>query len=113
MVVCRHNFTRSRFGAEFLRGYLNAKKIKADVISRGVGWSSNFIGKRIKKEDLKGMTRIFVMEDYMKDWIVDTFGFDAKKIIVFNIPDDYGFWKKLKVRELDKLFQKIDWKKYL
>jgi predicted protein tyrosine phosphatase len=111
--VCRHNFTRSRFGAEFLRGYLNSKKREFEVISRGVGWTSIFLGKKLSKEDLIGVRKIFVMEGYMKDWILKRFGGNPDKIVVLNIPDKYGFLKKRKVVDLDRIFQNFDWEKYL
>ncbi|MDA3836494.1 MAG: hypothetical protein PF542_02625 [Nanoarchaeota archaeon] len=111
--VCQHNFTRSRFGAEFMRGYLKGLGRKATVISRGVGVSSAFLGRRISRKDLNGVTCVFVMEEYMKKDIVDKFDFDSKKVVVLNIPDDYAFFKKKKIVELDRIFQKMEWEKYL
>ena len=111
--ICKHNFTRSKFGAEFFRGYLRGKKIKGKVYSAGIGFGSIFLGKRINKKYLIGTDYIFVMEKYMKDHIIKKFNFDSKKIIVLNILDDYGLFEKKSIRDLDKKFRKINWNKYL
>lgn len=113
LFVCKHNFTRSKFGAEFFRGYLLAKNKEVKVISRGLGFSSYFFGRKLRRKDLKDTDFIFVMENYMKDKIFEKFNFDKKKIIVLNIKDEYGFGKIKNIEDLDKKFKKINWKKYL
>ena len=86
--ICKHNFTRSKFGAEFFRGYLLAKNKESKVISRGLGFLSYFIGRKLRKKDLKDANFVFVMERYMKDKLFEKFNFDKNKIIVLNIKDE-------------------------
>lgn len=113
LFVCQHNFTRSKYGAEFLSGFFKGKKIYAKIDSAGIGISSYFLGKRISKKILKNVNIVFVMEGYMKTYIIDKFCFDKSKIIVLNIKDDYGFLKRKSIKELNKILMKINWEKYL
>lgn len=115
LFVCKHNFARSKYGEKFLRKYLKENNIEGRVFSAGVGWSSILLGRRVSRKILNGVFRIFVMEDYMKDWIVEKFGVDKRKIVVLNIPDDYGvlFLKKYKLEDLEKIMKKVNWKKYI
>jgi predicted protein tyrosine phosphatase len=113
LFVCQHNFTRSKFGAEFFRGYLKGKGIKSKVKSAGIGPSSYILGRRINKRILKNKDWIFVREVWMKKYLVKNFKIDKNKIVVLNIEDKYGFLRKKNIDELDKKFKKIDWSKYL
>ena len=115
LFVCRHNFTRSRYGAEYFLGFLKARGIDARVISAGVGWTSIFFGHRVTKKRLRGVDKIFVMEKYMKDWIFKRFDFDKKNIIVLNIPDEYGIFGFMRytIEDLNKRFGKVNWKRYI
>lgn len=113
LFVCQHNFTRSKFGAEFFRGYLNGKKINAKVRSVGLGFSSNFFGNRVCRESLNGVDWVFVMENYMKDYLFEKFGVDKKKIVVIGIKDEYGFMKKKNILELDRALRRVKWERYL
>ena len=37
LFICQHNFIRSRYGAEFFRGFLKGKKREGKVYSAGLG----------------------------------------------------------------------------
>lgn len=113
LFICQHNFTRSKFGAEFFRGYLKGKKIKSKVKSAGIGFGSYFLGRKVNKRILKNKFWVFVMESYMKDFLIKKFNVNKNKIVVLNIEDDYGFFHKRTIEELDKEFKKINWEKYL
>jgi predicted protein tyrosine phosphatase len=113
LFICQHNFTRSIYGAEFFRGFLEGKKIQAKVDSAGIGLISFFLGKRVNKKILRNQYKIFVMEDYMKDYLVRKFNLDSTRIVVLDIYDDYGLFKKKDLNKLDKLFRKIKWENYL
>ncbi len=113
LFLCKHNFTRSRYAEDFLRGYLDAKNVKAIISSAGVGWLSVFLGRRINKNILKNVDVVFVMEKYMKNYLVKNFEFARKKIIVMNIKDEYGFLRRKSYLALEKRFEKFDWKKYI
>jgi len=113
LFVCQHNFTRSKYGAEFFRGYLKGKKKQGKVYSAGLGGISIFVGRKVNKKLLKKMDWVFVMEKYMKDYLVRKFGLDKNKIVVLNIEDNYGFLRRKTVDDLDTVFEKIDWKKFL
>lgn len=113
LFICQHNFTRSKYCAEFLSGFLDGRNISAQIDSAGLGIASYFLGKRINSKLLKDADIVFVMENYMKDYLLSQFNFDRKKIVVLNIKDDYGFLKRESINELDKLLRRIKWKKYL
>jgi predicted protein tyrosine phosphatase len=113
LFVCQHNFTRSRYGAEFFRGFLKGKKKDAKVYSAGIGLVSFFTGRRVNREMLKIMDLIFVMEDYMKDSLIDKFRINKNKIVVLNIEDKYGFLKRRSLDDLDKIFESKNFERYL
>lgn len=115
LFVCRHNHKRSRYGEEVFSNFLNNNRLTGEVASAGIGWTAFFFGRKIKKKMLKDITKIFVMEEYMKDYIVDKFGVSPDKIVVLNIPDDYGFTflKKYSIDDLKKRLERINWKKYI
>jgi len=112
LFVCQHNFTRSKFGADFFRGYLRGKGIAAKVRSAGVGFISNFLGNRVDKK-VKGFDYIFVMEDYMKEYLINKFNVNKTRITVLGIKDEYGLFRKKSMDSLEKFFEKIKWEKYL
>lgn len=113
LFVCQHNVIRSKFGAEFFSGYLDGKKIKAKVDSAGLGIISYFFGKKVSKNKLKDVNRIFVMESYMKDYLINKFKIDKKKIVVLKIKDNYGFLRRKNIDELTKKFERVKWRNYL
>ncbi len=115
LFVCKHNFTRSKYSAEFFRGYLEGKKLgkKIKIYSAGIGFTSIFLGKRLNHKLISKIDFIFVMEKYMKNLIVKKFDFDKNKIIVLNIKDKYGFLRRNTIEDLDKILRKIDWGKYI
>ena len=113
LFICQHNFIRSRYGAEFLRGVLKGEKKEGKVYSAGIGLISMFLGRRINKRLLTKMDWIFVMEKYMKDYLIDKFNIDEKKIVVLNIKDIYGPGKSKDVDDLDKLLENKNFEKYL
>ncbi len=113
LFICQHNFIRSRYGAEFFRGFLKGKRKEGKVYSAGMGIISIFLGKRVSRRLLNRMDWIFVMEDYMKEQLIRKFGVDSKKIVVLNIKDIYGIFKSKNVDDLDKIFETKDFGKYL
>lgn len=113
LFICQHNFTRSKYGAEFFRGYLKGKKKKGEVSSAGIGFVSYFTGRRVNKKILKENDVIFVMEKYMEDYLVKEFKTDKNKIIVLGIKDNYGYFEKGSFDDLDKVFQRINWEKFI
>jgi predicted protein tyrosine phosphatase len=113
LFVCKHNFTRSKYAAEFFRGFLDGEKKKGNVYSVGTGFISHFLGKRVNKKILSKMDLVFVMEKYMKDLIVKNFEFDKNKIVVLNIKDNYGYFSRKGFKDLDKIFKRIKWNTYL
>lgn len=113
LFICKHNFTRSKYGAEFFRGFLKGKGVKAKVESAGLGFSSFFLGRKLNPKILKNSDVVFVMESWMKYKIVSKFNFDSKKIFVLNIKDVYGIFRCKSLLDLDSRFRKIDWKKYI
>lgn len=113
LFICQHNFTRSKFGAEFLRGYLRGRKIDAKVRSAGMGFLSYFLGKKINKRILNRADKIFVMEKYMEKFLKENFSVEKTKIINLNIKDEYGFLRRKSVDQLDSVLQKINWGKIL
>lgn len=113
LFVCQHNFTRSKHGAEFFEGYLKGKNLNGVVDSAGIGLISFLIGKRINKEFIKKFDLIFVMEKYMKDFIMEKFNIKPENIVVLGIADVYGFMRRKSVSDLDRVFEGVDWEKYL
>lgn len=113
LFVCKHNFTRSKYCAEFFRGFLKEKKNPSNVYSAGISFSSLILGRRINKKRLKRMDLIFVMEKYMKDYLIKYFDVKNEKIIVLNIPDNYGFLRLKNIDDLDKRLERFLWEKYL
>ena len=113
LFVCRHNFTRSKYGAEFFRGFLEGRNKKGNVYSAGIGFISNFLGKRVNKKVLMKSNIIFVMEKYMKDYIVSKFNVDKNKIIILNIKDEYGFLKRKSFDDLGDVFESKHFERYL
>lgn len=49
----------------------------------------------------------------MRDYLIEHFGVERKKIIVLNIPDKYGFLRLKNIEDLDKRLERFQWKKYL
>lgn len=111
--ICQHNFTRSKYAAEFFRGFLKGKKKRGKVYSAGLGLSSLILGRRVKKKLLEKMDFIFVMEKYMKDYLVDKYNLCSEKIIVLNIKDIYGPFKLKNIDDLDKLLENKIFERYL
>jgi protein-tyrosine-phosphatase len=111
--ICQHNFIRSRYGAEFFRGLLRGEKIEGKVYSAGLGFISIFFGRRVSKRLLSKMDWVFVMEKYMKDYLIKKFKFDKNKIIVLNIKDIYGPGKSKDVDDLDKILENKHFERYL
>jgi protein-tyrosine-phosphatase len=113
LFICQHNFIRSRYGAEFLRGFLKGEKTEGKVYSAGLGFISIFFGRRVSKRLLHKMDWIFVMEKYMKEELIRKFKFEDKKIVVLNIKDIYGPGKSKDVDDLDKLLESKNFEKYM
>jgi predicted protein tyrosine phosphatase len=113
LFICQHNFIRSRYGAEFFRGFLKGENKEGKVYSAGLGWSSLFFGRRVSKRLLGKMNWIFVMENYMKEKLIRKFKIDEKKIVVLNIKDIYGPGKSKDVDDLDKLLENKNFERYL
>ena len=113
LFVCQHNFIRSRYGAEFLRGVLKGEKKEGKVYSAGLGIISLFLGRRVNKRFLSKMDWIFVMEKYMKEHLIRKFKTDEKKIVVLNIKDIYGPGKSKDVDDLDRVLESKNFEKYL
>jgi protein-tyrosine-phosphatase len=113
LFICQHNFIRSRYGAEFFRGFLKGENKEGKVYSAGLGIISIFLGRRVSKKLLIKMDWIFVMENYMKEELIRKFKIDEKKIVVLNIKDIYGPGKSKDVDELDKLLESKNFGKYL
>ena len=113
LFICQHNFSRSKYSAKFFQTYLKGVKKSGKVYSAGLGFISHFLGKRVNKKMVKKMDRVFVMERYMKDYLIKNFSVDKKKIVVLNIKDVYGFLRKKPIGNLDKILRKFNWKKYL
>ena len=111
--ICQHNFIRSRYVAEFFRGFLRGENIEGKVYSAGLGFISIFFGRRVSSRLLRKMDWIFVMEPYMKDELIRKFKTDEKKIVVLNIKDIYGPGKSKDVDDLDKLFENKNFCRYL
>lgn len=111
--ICEHNFTRSKYGAEFFNGFLEGKNKKAKVESAGLGFLSIFLGRRINKKILSGSDFVFVMERWMKNYLVEKFNFNSSKIVVLGIKDEYGFLRSKNILDLDKKLKQINWSRYL
>lgn len=113
LFICQHNFIRSRYGAEFFRGFLKGKKKEGNVSSAGLGLIAMILGKKVNKRMLNKMDWIFVMEDYMRDYLIKKFNVNKKKIVVLNIKDIYGFFTRKNVDQLDKILETKAFGKYL
>ncbi len=113
LFICQHNFIRSRYGAEFFRGFLKGKKKEGNVSSAGLGLISMILGKKVNKRMLAKMDWIFVMEDYMKEDLIKKFNINRNKIIVLKIKDIYGPGKEKDVDDLDKILETKNFSKYL
>ena len=113
LFVCQHNFIRSRYGAEFFRGFLRGENIEGKVYSAGIGLVSILFGRRVNKRLLAKMDWVFVMEKYMKNYLIKKFKTNEKKIVVLNIKDIYGPGKSKDVDDFDKLLEKKNFGKYL
>ena len=111
--ICQHNFIRSRYGAEFFRGFLKGENKEGKVYSAGLGLVSILFGRRVNRRLLHKMDWIFVMEKYMKDEIIKKFKTDEKKIVVLNIKDIYGPGKSKDVDDFDKLLENKNFVKYI
>ena len=53
------------------------------------------------------------MEKYMKDLLIKKFKVDKNKIFVLNIKDDYGYFEKGSFEDLDRIFKRINWDRFL
>jgi protein-tyrosine-phosphatase len=113
LFICQHNFIRSRYGAEFFRGFLKGENREGKVYSAGLGFISIFLGRRVSKRLLTKMDWIFVMEKYMKENLMRKFNTEGKKIVILNIKDIYGPGKSKDVDDLDKLLENKNFGKYL
>jgi len=113
LFICQHNFIRSRYGAEFFRGFLKGENKEGKVYSAGLGFISIFFGRRVNKRLLHKMNWIFVMEKYMKDYLICKFEIDEKKIVILNIKDIYWPGNSKDVDDLDKLLENKNFGKYL
>jgi len=111
--ICQHNFIRSRYGAEFFRGFLKGENKEGKVYSAGLGLVSILFGRRVNRRLLHKMDWIFVMEKYMKDELLNKFKIDEKKIVVLNIKDIYGPGKSKDVDDFDKLLENKNFGKYV
>lgn len=113
LFICQHNFTRSKYSAEFFRGFLKGRKIEGKIYSAGLGIISIFLGRRINQKLIKKIDWFFVMEDYMKSYLIKKFNIDKKKIVVLNIKDIYGFFRRKTISDLSKLLEKKNLGRYL
>jgi predicted protein tyrosine phosphatase len=113
LFICQHNLIRSRYGAEFFRGFLKGRKKEGIVSSAGIGVSSIFLGRRVNKRILAKTDWIFVMEKYMQEYLIKKFNFNKNKIVVLNIKDIYGFLKPKTVDDLDKILETKNFVRYL
>ena len=86
LFVCMANMNRSPTAEEVFRGLAKSKGIPVKTESAGLSFlSSQGLNKHLVSEaDL-----IFVMENYMKDQIIQIYNVDPGKIIVLDIPDIY------------------------
>lgn len=92
---------------------MKGKKKEAKVYSAGIGIISIFLGRRVSKRLLSKMDWIFVMEEYMKKYLINKFKINKRKIIVLNIKDIYGPGRNKNVDDLDKLLENKNFGKYL
>jgi len=113
LFICRHNFTRSKQGKKFLEKYLKKKKIKANVYSAGIALVSRVVGEKVNKKIIGKADVIFVMENYMKTYLIRNFDVKKNKIVVLGIKDLYGFLRQKSLEELNGVFEKIEWRRYL
>jgi len=86
LFVCWANMQRSPTAEEVARGLLKANELKIKTKSAGLSaLSDQPINKTLTKEaDL-----IFVMEEYMKTFIMKQYEIEPGKIINLDIPDIY------------------------
>jgi predicted protein tyrosine phosphatase len=86
LFTCAANRNRSRAAERICRQLAEAKNRNIECESAGV---HPLAVRRVTKEMAEKADMIFVMEDYMKEILVNEFHQPAKKIICLDIPDVY------------------------
>jgi predicted protein tyrosine phosphatase len=86
LFVCFENQDRSPFAAAVCRKMARERGLEIKVSSAGI--SSNAIT-RITNELVEDADKIFVMEEYMGRKIIKEYGQNPKKIVCWDIDDEY------------------------
>ena len=86
LFVCTEGMYRSVTAMEVFKKLAKKKHVKADVKSAGI---DNHVKNHITKELIHWADRIYVMEDFHKDWLIDMDKSSEQKITVLGIADVY------------------------
>ncbi len=86
LFVCTEGMHRSPTAAQVFEELAKKKKIKAEVKYAGIDNASR---KPVSKVLLAWADKIYVMEDFQKDWIIDMNPAAGSKITVLGIADVY------------------------
>jgi predicted protein tyrosine phosphatase len=86
LFVCTEAISRSPTAARIFSELAKKKKVKVSVKYAGV---DNHCKNHITKQLVKWADKIYAMESFHKDWIIDMCPESEKKIIVLDIADFY------------------------
>jgi predicted protein tyrosine phosphatase len=86
LFVCMANMQRSPTAEDVARGLAKANGLPVTTKSAGV---SPLAERPITKELAREADLIFVMEEYMKTFIIQSYGIEPGRIINLGIPDIY------------------------
>ena len=99
LFVCHANMDRSPTAEAVCNRMAREHNLPIEASSAGVSPGAN---RPITKEIAEQADKIFVMEERMKDEIVDTYGQDPAKVVCFDIADAYFQNDPVLVQRLEK-----------
>ena len=87
LFVCRANVSRSVTAETVFSQLAEVSKLELEVKSAGINAADS--GTQISKELTDSCDKIYVMEEYMKDFLIHNYKTNPNKIINLNIEDIY------------------------
>ena len=102
LFVCMANMQRSPTAEDVARGLAQANGVPVNSKSAGI---SPYAEQPINRELSEEADLIFVMEDFMKKYIEESYQVDPGRIIVLGIPDVYERNEPQLVRMLTEMLR--------